>query len=412
MGKESKKSAPKPQAPMTKRQLTRFERERRLQRIALAASAFIIALVIIIPSYGLWKESRKGEEPAARVAGKVITNETYAKVLGFRQAQVDAIIQSYQDELATPSTSGMDQQSLEQYKQLLTQQIQQLQMQKANTEMTVLDDLIDNELIRLEAARRGITVTPEEVDQYIVDYFAPSASTGEAGKEESAPSTPTTETPTPTPTPQPTATPAPGQAPLDKAKENLNKVLALSGLMTDKEYRTLIAEPAILETKVEKAIGDEVPTTGEQVHVRHILLEKEEDAKNALARLQQGADFDALAKEISTDTATKDEGGDLGWFPRGVMDAEFEKAAFAVNPGQIYPEVVQSSLGYHVIKGEGHETDRPISDEYLPTIRYKAYTDWLQKQRSEPGKVEYAFGWENIEWARNYIAAHAKATKK
>lgn len=419
MGKDSKKNIPKAQPTMTKRQFTRFEKERRLQRIALVASAFVVALIVLIPGFGLWKEAHRGDEPAAKVAGKVITNETYAKVVGFRQAEIDATIRNYEQYLNTPPTPGQDQEGQDFLKQLMTQQIQSLQQQRGSVEMTALDDLIDNELIRREAARRGIGVTSEEVDNYVLVRFTPPRETA-TNDGSSVDNTPTAETPTPTPeatiTPGPTSTPEPTPTPnpesVAKAKENLNKSLTSLGLLTETEYRTLIAEPDILRDKLQRAMGDEVPTVAEQVHVRHILFEKEEEAKEALAKLQSGADFEAMAKELSKDTVSKEDGGDLGWFPRGVMVPEFEKAAFEVKPGEIYPNVVQSSHGYHVIKGEGHESERQIGEEHLPTLKQKAFYDWLDKERSDSTLVEYSFGWETMKWARGYIASHSKAIKR
>ncbi|HEX8142660.1 MAG TPA: peptidylprolyl isomerase [Pyrinomonadaceae bacterium] len=72
-------------------------------------------------------------------------------------------------------------------------------------------------------------------------------------------------------------------------------------------------------------------------------------AEDIVRRARGGENFEALAKEYSTDPSNKDKGGDLGWFGRGRMVKAFEDAAFALQPGQV-SDVVQTQFGYHIIK--------------------------------------------------------------
>ena len=74
-------------------------------------------------------------------------------------------------------------------------------------------------------------------------------------------------------------------------------------------------------------------------------------AEDVLKRLRAGGDFNALAKEFSIDTSNKDQGGDLGWFGRGMMVKPFEDAAFALKPGEL-SDIVETQFGYHIIKLE------------------------------------------------------------
>jgi len=98
-------------------------------------------------------------------------------------------------------------------------------------------------------------------------------------------------------------------------------------------------------------------TQNEQRRVSHILIEFADDesvaetqAEAILARLKQGEDFASLAKELSNDTFSGDNGGDLEWLEPGVMEESFDNAALAlVNVGDI-TSVVKTSFGYHVIK--------------------------------------------------------------
>ena len=90
-------------------------------------------------------------------------------------------------------------------------------------------------------------------------------------------------------------------------------------------------------------------TSEEERQAQHILLPSKELANKVLDLLSQGVDFDKLAAQYSEDTGSKDSGGDLGLFGRGVMVDAFENAVFAMQEGQL-SELVKSDFGYHIIK--------------------------------------------------------------
>ncbi len=88
----------------------------------------------------------------------------------------------------------------------------------------------------------------------------------------------------------------------------------------------------------------------ERRRVAHILVQDEDKAAELLKQLTEGADFVELAKTNSEDTFSGENGGDLGWFEKGVMDPAFEEAAYVLAAKDDLSNVVKSEFGYHVIK--------------------------------------------------------------
>ena len=101
--------------------------------------------------------------------------------------------------------------------------------------------------------------------------------------------------------------------------------------------------------------------------------------------LKEGTSFASLAKTYSTDPGSKDQGGDLGWFPQGAMVPEFEEAAFALKPGET-SQAVQTSFGYHIIRVEAREV-RPLQEPLASQIQQQNFMEWLNGERSK-AKVE------------------------
>jgi peptidyl-prolyl cis-trans isomerase D len=119
----------------------------------------------------------------------------------------------------------------------------------------------------------------------------------------------------------------------------------------------------------------------EQVRARHMLFQGTdglERAGAALERVRAGEGFDAVALEVSDDEATREEGGDLGSFPRGRMLPAFEEAAFELEPGQV-SEPVETSQGWHLILVEEHA---PASEQSLDEVAEQLAREILVDERA------------------------------
>jgi peptidyl-prolyl cis-trans isomerase C len=133
-------------------------------------------------------------------------------------------------------------------------------------------------------------------------------------------------------------------------------------------------------------MGDE-----EEVRARHILVEKEDEAKAILADLKKGGDFESIAKSKSKDPGAAAQGGDLGYFAKEQMVPEFAEVAFKLPKGQL-SDPVKSQFGWHIIKVEDKrkkpapEFDK-VKDQVETYVVRKAQADMITKLR-EGAKVE------------------------
>ena len=103
--------------------------------------------------------------------------------------------------------------------------------------------------------------------------------------------------------------------------------------------------------------------SAEQVSARHILVETEDEAKDIIAQLDNGADFATLAEEYSIDPGSAAQGGSLGYFTKDQMVTEFSDAAFSTPVGQYTETPVKSQFGYHIILVEDHTQPKQLSFE-------------------------------------------------
>jgi peptidyl-prolyl cis-trans isomerase C len=161
----------------------------------------------------------------------------------------------------------------------------------------------------------------------------------------------------------------------------------LMGFELQEEAKSAISDDALHQT-----YDDAVRSSGgqEEVRARHILVEKEDEARAILDELKGGSDFAALAKEKSKDPGAAD-GGDLGYFTKDQMVPEFAEVAFKMYPGQL-SNPVKTQFGWHIIKVEDKRTKQPpqfetVKGQIEAFLTRKAQTDFIAKLR-QAAKVE------------------------
>jgi foldase protein PrsA len=200
----------------------------------------------------------------------------------------------------------------------------------------ILQTVISRTVIRQSAAKEGIEASQEAVDARVEEEMTAIVDSGQFGSWEQF---------------------------LDKY-----------GLT--EEYFARLMEDAVLIDEISEAHAPSREV--EQVHARHILVADQETGEQVLARLEAGEDWAALASELSQDTSNKDSGGDLGWFPRGMMVAEFEDAVSSLEPGAT-SDPIQTDYGYHIIQVL-EKGMREVDDATYESMMSEAFQSWLDEQ--------------------------------
>lgn len=162
--------------------------------------------------------------------------------------------------------------------------------------------------------------------------------------------------------------------------EAMGAWLAENGYTVESFKRSL--EVDLLAAREVAALSQAVDDQAEQVHAAHILVATRDEAVALQAELAAGADFAALAETYSLDASTRPAGGDLGWFPQGYLAVpEVEAAAWALAPGET-SEIVQSTLGYHIVRVLERGL-QPLAPSARLAVQRQTVDAWLADRRAE-----------------------------
>lgn len=316
----------------------------------------------------------------AFAAGKdKVVERTVAVVNG------DAIMYSEFSKLITPA--------LEQYKQAVPEAEQSPEKIK-EFKTKLLDQMVDDRILKQEAAKKKIRVAKHEVekgiDQVKKRFPTEAEFQAELKKED--------------------ITLAQFEARIEDQLKVMKlieqEVKAKIEAPSDKEVQgyfdqvqqKMAGKNLGLSSDDEEEIGKLAKylnrMSSEQVRARHILVQVPKDAsmevksaalrriKQAQAELKKGADFGEMAKKYSDDPGSKSRGGDLGLFAKGDMVPEFEKTAFSLNVGEI-SEPVLTDFGYHLIRVEEKRASKKINFEDIKADLKELLAQKAAQQRYE-----------------------------
>jgi parvulin-like peptidyl-prolyl isomerase len=334
----------------TKKHLARAQRERLQKRWILGVTFLTIALVVGVLGYGIVNVLViQPSQPVAIVDGESITTQEFQTRVRFALA---------------PGSESL------------------------STGARILDEMIDDVVIRREAEQLGIVITDEDIDRAIRETFGyfPEGTPTAIPTSTMDPTIQILATATSTPTAGPSPTPAPTPTPYTQEGFEAN-FAALMEFVTgeygasEKDYRAFYKTQLYREEFL-KTFEADVARVQEQVKLRHILIEEQESAVEALNRIQAGEDWEDLVVELSQDSATLDSGGDLGWYTQDMLTERFGEEAtkvFTEPLDEIFGPFL-TSQGWHLIQAVERE-QRPLTDLAYRLAVQRAMDEWLANKR-------------------------------
>ncbi|MGM0462484.1 MAG: foldase protein PrsA [Fibrobacterota bacterium] len=240
----------------------------------------------------------------------------------------------------------------------------------------LLENLIENALLREESKSRGLTVTDEMVNAQLEQLY--SRYGGKEKLEQMLAGSPVS---------------------LDEVADNIRNDMAGQLAAEDEIQKNLSISDEELEQFYEQ--NKDKMKSGEAFRAQHILIKDDKDtpeetAAKLHAQIQEGSSFDELAKEHS-DCPSGQKGGDLDWFGKGQMVPAFESALLTLDVGEV-SEPVKTDFGYHIIKKTDHRPEKDLSfdeakdqiKEFLAREKGKKIVADLVSNLREKYTVKYA----------------------
>jgi hypothetical protein len=363
--KRSKRKQQQQVQRQTKKQIARSRRDARQNRIILFSMIGLAALIVSVLGFGVIQELViKPSRPVATVNGTKIPTDLYQDLVTYYRYNQYTTIANLQQGLQDLQNSSEDNEFLISFYE---QQITQLESQLTTIPETALEAMIEDALIQEKADEENIVVTQQDAEASIEAELRDALS-------------PPQETITGTET-LPESTPIP-QADVDELYASV-----LDNIKISKDSFEEIRRRELLRSQLQELLADQVPTTGLVAHPQIIETETEEEALAAKERIEAGEEFSIVAQEVSTDTLSVDNGGDLDWVAEGQVSASYgqalEDAVFDL-PVSDELHVVQSGEMYYVLQILGRDENGPLPESVLSQRQSSALADWLEERKNAP----------------------------
>jgi parvulin-like peptidyl-prolyl isomerase len=420
----------KPEKELTRKQIALSRDQQRKRRRLLIGLSGVAAVVVLVAAFGVYDQLvLTPARPVAIVNGVPIRLDQYQGRDYYNRFVLDQALQNLNAQMAQLDSNNSSQNFLVQFYQQMANQYQQ---QRVAVDANTLSSMVEQELDRQKGLELSLTLTDQEISEDIRARIAAQIGAVTQAQATSAASTATAATATAssfTPTPEPTATatltatattptpssaatgvltsttpitseavtptPLPTPTPHIVTDDEFNRQYAafmqmLAGKqVTEADYRAAIAG-SLWNKKVVQYFADHTPHEAEQVHLSAIQLDTQQKAQAVMERLNNGEDFALVATQVSSDTFTARQGGDMGWFVKGELADQYgpdglalETAAFSLTVGS-YSQPITTTTGFEILRVTDRQT-RPLTDSQLTTQQQKSYSDWLTQARSAPG---------------------------
>jgi hypothetical protein len=393
---------------LTRMQESRLDRERRMRRFIILGSILVgVVTAVLVIAALLQMFVLEPQRAVASVAGQSVTVTQLQKRMRYDQSQVVNQYNRLSQNIAQLQSSNDPTNQF--LLQIAQQQLQSLGQQGSAEAIaqTALSNLIDEKLIKNEANKRGITVTPEEVQEELERNFgfyrntltpfptdtpapAPTATAIQTSTVTATVASTVTVTPLPSPTPrlQPTSiAQADFQLLYDRSLESYQSIG-----FTDADIRTLV-ENNLYQQKLQEQFSAQVAKEAPHLKFDYVRFNSDLDAAKALDELTRGQiTFPALITRTNEITQPQPvgNGGSVDWTPASVVEQQFGKEIadqLAVKAVGAPAGIFTSTLGgVYVLLPQGRET-RALSESDLQQQQQQAFTEWLNQARTDASLV-------------------------